>query len=299
MEKIVQCVPNFSEGRNQEVINQILNAIRSVEGVKLVDYSSDASHNRSVVTFLGEPQAAKKAAFKAIEKAKELINMEEHTGEHPRMGATDVVPFIPIKDITMEECVELAKELAKEVWEKLEIPVYLYEKAATTPERQNLSNVRKGQYEGLKTAVAEKDRHPDFGEPKLHPTAGITAIGARPPLIAYNINLDTDNVEIAKKIAKVIRGSSGGFPAVKALGIMIEERNMAQVTINMCNYKDVSLFRVFEIVKNEAARYGVNVIGSEIVGLTPMEALIEVADHYLRLENFTLDQVLETKLLGE
>lgn len=296
MAKIVQCVPNFSEGRRQEVIDQILEAITSVEGVKLVDYSSDASHNRSVVTFLGEPQPAKQAAFKAIEKAKELINMDEHKGEHPRMGATDVVPFIPIREITMEECVELARELGQEVWEKLQIPVYLYEKAACTPERQNLSNLRKGQYEGLKTAVAEPERKPDFGEAKLHPTAGITAIGARPPLIAYNINLGTNNVEIAKRIANVIRGSKGGFPAVKALGIKIEERDMAQVTINMCNFKEVSLFRVFEIVKNEAERYGVNVIGSEIVGLTPMEALIDVADHYLRLENFKMDQILETKL---
>ncbi|WP_028308531.1 glutamate formimidoyltransferase [Desulfitibacter alkalitolerans] len=296
MAKIVQCVPNFSEGRRQEVIDQILGAITSVEGVKLVDYSSDASHNRSVVTFLGEPQPAKQAAFKAIEKAKELINMDEHKGEHPRMGATDVVPFIPIREITMEECVELARELGQEVWEKLQIPVYLYEKAACAPERQNLSTLRKGQYEGLKTAVAEPERMPDFGEAKLHPTAGITAIGARPPLIAYNINLGTNNVEIAKKIANVIRGSKGGFPAVKALGIKIEERDMAQVTINMCNFKEVSLFRVFEIVKNEAERYGVNVIGSEIVGLTPMEALIDVADHYLRLENFKMDQILETKL---
>ena len=296
MAKIVQCVPNFSEGRRQEVIDQILEAITSGEGVKLVDYSSDASHNRSVVTFLGEPQPAKQAAFKAIEKAKELINMDEHKGEHPRMGATDVVPFIPIREITMEECVELARELGQEVWEKLQIPVYLYEKAACAPERQNLSNLRKGQYEGLKTAVAEPERKPDFGEAKLHPTAGITAIGARPPLIAYNINLGTNNVEIAKKIANVIRGSKGGFPAVKALGIKIEERDMAQVTINMCNFKEVSLFRVFEIVKNEAERYGVNVIGSEIVGLTPMEALIDVADHYLRLENFKMDQILETKL---
>ncbi|KUO48910.1 MAG: glutamate formiminotransferase [Desulfitibacter sp. BRH_c19] len=296
MSQIVQCVPNFSEGTNQEIISKILEVITSVEGVKLVDYSSDASHNRSVVTFLGEPQAAKRAAFKAIEKAKELINMEEHKGEHPRMGATDVVPFIPIRGITMDECVELAKELGKEVWEKLQIPVYLYEKAACTPDRQNLSVIRKGQYEGLKSAVADPGRQPDFGEAKLHPTAGITAIGARPPLIAYNINLDTNNVEIAKKIAKVIRGSSGGFPAVKGLGIKIEERDMAQVTINMCNFKEVSLFRIFEIVKNEAERYGVNIIGSEIVGLTPMEALVDVADHYLRLENFKIDQILETKL---
>lgn len=296
MAKIVQCVPNFSEGRRQEVIDQIIEAITSVKGVKLVDHSSDASHNRSVITFLGEPQEAKHAAFKAIEKAKELINMEEHKGEHPRMGATDVVPFIPIREITMEECVELARELGQEVWEKLQIPVYLYEKAACTPERQNLSTLRKGQYEGLKTAVAEPERRPDFGEPKLHPTAGITAIGARPPLIAYNINLGTNNVEIAKRIANVIRGSKGGFPSVKALGIKIEERDIAQVTINMCNFKEVSLFRVFEIVKNEAERYGVNVIGSEIVGLTPMEALIDVADHYLRLENFKMDQILETKL---
>jgi glutamate formiminotransferase len=299
MSKIVQCVPNFSEGRRKDVVESIVDEIRKVDGAALLDYSSDESHNRSVVTFVGDPQAVKKAAFNAAKKAAELINMEEHQGEHPRMGATDVIPFIPISEITMEECINLAGELGKELYDKLGIPVYLYEEAASKPERKNLSKVRKGQYEGLKDAVKEPERHPDFGESKLHETAGITAVGARPPLIAYNINLDTSNIEIAKNIARGIRGSGGGFPDVKALGVMIEERNAAQVTINMCNYKNVPLYRVFEIVKAEAAAYGVNVIGSEIVGLTPMEALIDAAKFYLRLEDFSMQQVLEKRLLEE
>jgi len=296
MAKLVECVPNFSEGRKKDVVEQIVDEIRAVDGVRLLDYSSNESHNRSVVTFVGEPQAVKKAAFNAAKKAAELINLEEHEGEHPRMGATDVIPFIPISEVTMEECVKLARELGKQLYEELGIPVYLYEEAATRPERKNLAELRRGQFEGLKEEIKKEERHPDFGEPKLHPTAGITAVGARPPLIAYNINLDTSNVEIAKKIARAIRGSSGGFRDVKALGIMIEDRNIAQVTINMCNYKAAPLYRVFEVVKAEAARYGVNVLGSEIVGLTPVDALIEVAEYYLRLENFKKDQVLEKRL---
>lgn len=295
MAKLVECVPNFSEGRRPEVIRAILEQIESVEGVKLLDHSSDESHNRSVVTFLGEPEGVKEAAFKAAKKAAELINMEEHQGEHPRMGATDVIPFIPVSDVTMEECIELAKELGRKIGEELGIPVYLYEEAASRPERKNLANVRKGQYEGLKEEIKHPERHPDFGPQEIG-KAGATAVGARPPLIAYNINLGTADVAIAKNIAKSIRGSSGGFPAVKALGVMLEDRNTAQVTINMCNYKEVPLFRVFELVKREAARYGVNVIGSEIVGLLPMEALLEVAEFYLQLEGFHKEQVLETRI---
>lgn len=295
MAKLVECVPNFSEGRRTEVIEEIIDQIRNVQGVKLLDYSSDESHNRSVVTFTGEPEKVKEAAFRAAKKAAELINMDEHRGEHPRMGATDVIPFIPISDVTMEECVQLAKELGKRMAEELGIPIYLYEEAATKPERKNLANVRKGQYEGLKEAIKEPGREPDFG-PKELPKAGATAVGARPPLIAYNINLGTSDVTVAKKIAKAIRGSSGGFLSVKALGIMIEERNMVQVTINMCNYKEVPLYRVFELVKTEAARYGVNIIGSEIVGLTPMDALIDVAEFYLRLEDFQREQILEKRI---
>lgn len=294
--KIVECVPNFSEGCRMEVVEKILDAIRDVDGVKILDHSSDSSHNRTVVTFVGDPQGVKKAALKAAEKAAELIDMEEHRGEHPRIGATDVIPLIPISEVTMDECVELARELGKEIGEKLEIPVFLYEEAATRPERKNLAHVRRGQYEGLKEEISKPERQPDFGPTRMHPRAGATAVGARPPLVAYNIDLDTANVEIAKAIAKTIRGSSGGYPSIKALGVLIEEANTAQVTINVCNFKEVSLARVFETVKREAERYGVNITGSEVVGLVPMEALLEAAVFYLRLTGFQAEQVLERSL---
>jgi len=294
--KIVECVPNFSEGRRKDVIERIIDAVRGVEGVKVLDYSSDASHNRTVLTFVGEPMAVKEAAFRAAEKAAELIDMEQHQGEHPRIGATDVIPLIPISGVSMEECVELARDLGRDIGEKLGIPVYLYEEAATLPERKNLAHVRRGEYEGLKEAIKTPERQPDFGPAQMHPRAGAVAVGARPPLVAYNINLDTDKVEIAKAIARTIRGSSGGYPSIKALGVLIEETGKAQVTINVCNYKEVSLARVFETVKIEAERYGVNITGSEIVGLVPMEALLDAAAFYLRLEGFQLDQVLEKRL---
>ncbi|HHW28133.1 MAG TPA: glutamate formimidoyltransferase [Syntrophomonadaceae bacterium] len=294
--KIVECVPNFSEGRRKDVIERIIDAVRGVEGVKVLDYSSDASHNRTVLTFVGEPMAVKEAAFRAAEKAAELIDMEQHQGEHPRIGATDVIPLIPISGVSMEECVELARDLGRDIGEKLGIPVYLYEEAATLPERKNLAHVRRGEYEGLKEAIKTPERQPDFGPAQMHPRAGAVAVGARPPLVAYNINLDTDKVEIAKAIARSIRGSSGGYPSIKALGVLIEETGKAQVTINVCNYKEVSLARVFETVKIEAERYGVNITGSEIVGLVPMEALLDAAAFYLRLEGFQLDQVLEKRL---
>ncbi len=295
MAGIVECIPNFSEGRRHEVIDQILQEIRDVSGVKLLDHSSDASHNRSVVTFIGSPEQVKEAAFRAARKASLLIDMDLHQGEHPRMGATDVIPFIPVSGVSMQECVELTGQLGQRMGDELGIPVYLYEESATRPERKNLANVRKGQYEGLKEAIREAERRPDFGPQEL-PKAGATAVGARHPLIAYNINLGTSDVNIAKQIAKAIRGSSGGFSSVKALGVMIEESNAAQVTINMCNYKEVPLYRVFEAVKSEAARYGINVTGSEIVGLAPQEALIEAAKFYLRLEGFERRQVLENRI---
>jgi len=250
-----------------------------------------------VVTFIGEAGPVQEAAFRGAARAAELINMEEHRGAHPRIGATDVIPFIPIGDTTMDECVALARELGAAIGTRLGIPVYLYESAATRPERKNLPHVRKGEYEGLKEAIGQPERHPDFGPARLHPTAGATAVGARPPLVAYNINLGTSDVAVAKAIAKSIRGSSGGYPSIKALGVMIEDRQVAQVTINVCNYRDVSLQRVFDTVKCEASRYGVNVTGSEVVGLLPMEALIEAAAFYLRLENFKPEQVLENRLL--
>ena len=294
--KIVECVPNFSEGRQKDVIEKIIAAVRGVDGVKALDYSSDPSHNRTVLTFVGEPMAVKEAAFRVAEKAAELIDMEQHQGEHPRIGAADVIPLIPISGVSMEECVELARELGRDIGEKLGIPVYLYEEAATRPDRKNLAHVRRGEYEGLKEAIKTPERQPDFGPAQMHPRAGAVAVGARPPLVAYNINLDTDNVDIAKAIARTIRGSSGGYPSIKALGVLIEETGKAQVTINVCNYKEVSLARVFETVKIEAERYGVNIPGSEIVGLVPMEALLDAAAFYLRLDGFQLDQVLEKRL---
>ncbi|MEL7564217.1 MAG: glutamate formimidoyltransferase [Dehalobacterium sp.] len=295
MKKIVECVPNFSAGRRSEVMELILKEITNVSGIQLLDSSTDYSHNRSVVTFVGEPDVVVEAAFRGAKKAAELINMEEHQGEHPRMGATDVIPFIPVSGVTMDECVELAHCLGKRLGEELMIPVYLYEAAATRSNRRNLAEVRKGQYEELKEAIKTDDRRPDFG-PNEMPKAGATAVGARPFLVAYNINLGTGDVSIAKKIAKAIRGSNGGFTSIKALGVMIEETNTAQITINVCNYKEVPLYRVFEVVKSEAARYGVNIISSEIVGLTPMEVLKDVAEYYLQMESFKQDQILEKRI---
>lgn len=297
MSKIVECVPNFSEGRRSEVVEKIAGAIKSVSGVKLLDYSSDRSHNRSVMTFIGPPEQVLEAAFRGAEQAAALIDLRRHRGEHPRIGATDVIPFIPISGVTMKECVELANKLGRRLADELSIPVYLYEEAATVPERKNLSEVRRGQYEGLITAIKEPERKPDFGPTEVHLQAGVTAVGARLPLIAYNINLNTAQVGIARKIAKAIRGSGGGFPTIKALGIMIEETGKAQVTINVCDYRLVSLPRIFELVKREAARYGVAVGGSEIVGLTPMDALIDAGEYYLQLTGFDRSQVLEKRLL--
>ena len=298
MSKLVECVPNFSEGRRPEVIEAITAEVKNIPGVKLLDVKADASHNRVVVTFVGEPQAAKQAAFNACKKAAELIDMEKHHGEHPRIGATDVIPFIPVKNMTMEECVQLADELAQEIAEKLEIPVYLYEEAAKIPARKSLPDIRKGQYEGLKTEISKPERQPDYGPARMHPSAGATVVGARQFLIAYNINLDTSDVQIAKKIANCIREAKGGYRYVRAMGVSVQVggRDVAQVTINMVNYQGTPLFRVFETVKSEAARYGVNVIGSEIIGLTPMQALLDVAEFYLRLDGFDRKQVLEDNL---
>lgn len=299
MPRLVECIPNFSEGRRAEVLKAIVDEIVSVPGVQLLDKEMDASHNRSVVTFIGEPEAVKKAAFAAIKKASELIDMDVHKGEHPRMGATDVVPFVPISDVTMEECIQLAKELGKDVGTELGIPVYLYEKAATRPDRENLAVVRKGEYEGIKIEIEKNpDRKPDFGPSKLG-KAGAVAIGARMPLVAFNVNLGTSNVSIAKKIANVLRDASGGFRYIKALGFEIKDRNIVQVSMNVVDYKQSTIFRAFEMVKREAERYGVPVIGSEIVGLVPEDALFDTADYYLRLENFQKEQILERKLRTE
>ena len=298
MSKLVECVPNFSEGRRPEVIEAIADEVRNVPNVRLLDVKADASHNRVVVTFVGEPQAVKQAAFNACKKAAELIDMEKQQGEHPRIGATDVIPFIPVKNMSMEECVQLADELAQEIAAKLDIPVYLYEEAAKIPTRKALPDIRKGQYEGLKTEITKPERLPDYGPARMHPSAGATVVGARQFLIAYNINLDTSDVRIAKKIANCIREAKGGFKYVRAMGVSVEidGRDVAQVTINMINFNGTPLFRVFETVKSEAARYGINVIGSEIIGLTPMQALLDVAEFYLRLDGFDRKQVLEDNL---
>lgn len=298
-DRVVECIPNFSEGRRPEVVEAIVTAIRSVEGVKLLDYSSDPTYNRSVVTFAGSPEAVKEAAFRATARAAELINMEEHRGAHPRIGATDVIPFVPLRGVSMEECVALAVELAREIAERLGIPTYLYEEAARRPERKNLADIRRGDYEGLKLEIERPERQPDFGPSRLHPTAGATVVGARPPLIAYNINLDTPDLAVAKKIANKIREARGGLPAVKAIGVEIKEKNITQVSINLTDYSRTSLYRLFETVKAEAQKLGTQVTGSEIVGLIPMGALIDLARDYLGLESFKPEQVLELKLFGE
>lgn len=296
MAKIVQCVPNFSEGRNKEVIEKILDEIRRVEGTKLLDYSPDKDHNRCVVTFIGTPEAVSEAAFNACKVASELIDMTKHSGEHPRMGATDVIPFIPISEVSMEDCIEMSKDLGKRIGEELNISVYLYEGSASAPHRENLAKVRKGQYEGMKEKLKEDIWAPDYGPCELNEKCGVTAVGARMPLVAFNVNLDTNNLDVAKNIAKAIRGSSGGFKYCKALGIEIKERDIVQVTMNMVDYTKTSLFRVFDTIKNEADRYGVNILGSEIIGLVPTAALINTADYYLKLENFSHEQLLEKRI---
>ncbi len=298
MSKIVECIPNFSEGRRVEVVEEIVRAILSVEGVVLLDKEMNSDHNRAVISFIGEPQQVLEAAFRGCKRASELIDLNVHQGEHPRIGATDVIPFVPIANVTMEECVYLAKELGKRIAEELNIPVYLYEEAATRPDRVDLANIRKGEYEGLKEAIkTDPNRYPDFGKPELHPTAGAVVVGARFPLIAYNINLNTTDVTIAKKIAQAIRFRDGGYRFVKALGFEIKEKNCVQVSINMTNYLKTPLYRVFETVKREAERYGVTVKESEIVGLAPQKALIDSAIYYLQLNEFKPDeQILETKL---
>jgi glutamate formiminotransferase / formiminotetrahydrofolate cyclodeaminase len=299
MRKIVECIPNFSEGRRAEVIDEIITAIKSVKGAVLLDYESDANHNRSVVTFVAPPEVVVDAAIAAAKKAAELIDLNAHSGEHPRMGATDVIPFVPIAGVTMDDCVQLARECGDRMSRQLAIPVYLYEKAATRPERENLAAIRKGQFEGIRAEIAAKEsRKPDFGDPAVHPTAGITAVGARPPLIAYNVNLGTGDIEIANKIARAVRHLSGGLRYVKALGFALADRGIVQVSMNMVNFEGTPLFRTFEMIKREAERYGVSVIGSEIVGLVPQKALNDSSDFYLRLENFSDNQILEHRLVA-
>jgi glutamate formiminotransferase/formiminotetrahydrofolate cyclodeaminase len=300
MPAIVECVPNFSEGRRPEIIDAIIGAALTENNVILLDREMDADHNRAVVTLVGEPDTVSQAAYNAIAKAAELIDMRTHTGEHPRMGATDVCPFVPISGIGLSECAALAKSLGARVGEELQIPVYLYEAAASRPDRENLADVRKGQYEGLRDAMeTDPDRKPDFGPSSMNLKAGATAIGARMPLVAFNAYLDTNRISVAQSIAKAIRFGNGGFRFCKALGFEIKDRGCVQVSMNLVNYIRTPIFRVLEMIKVEAARYGARVTSTEIVGLTPARAIYESAEHYLQLENFSREQILEEKLQAE
>jgi len=294
---IVEVVPNFSEGRDAAKVDAIIEAIRTAPGIVILDRELDADHNRSVVTFAGPANKVVEAAFRGAERAIALIDLRHHQGVHPRIGACDVVPFVPVEGVTLDDCVRLANELAKRLWERLSVPVYLYEAAARRPDRANLENIRKGQFEGLREEVrTNPDRRPDFGETELHPSAGATVVGARKFLIAYNINLNTSDVEIAKRIAKAIRFSSGGFRYVKSMGVPLASRNLAQVSINLTDFEQTPIHRVFEAVRAEAARYGASIDGSEIVGLIPKRALEMTAEWYLQVENFQPRLVLENRL---
>lgn len=296
MSKLVECVPNFSEGRDKTIIEKIVDEVRHTEGVKLLDYSSDADHNRTVVTFVGAPEAAGEAAFRLAKRAAELIDMAKHTGGHPRMGATDVVPFIPVREMGTDEAVELARSVARKIGEELNIPVYLYEDAAEKPTRKNLADVRKGQYEGFFEKILQPEWAPDFGPGSMNAKSGCTAVGARMPLVAFNVNLGTSNFEIADKIAKTVRFLGGGLRFVKAMGVTLEDRGIVQVSMNLVNYEKTAVYRAYEMVKMEAQRYGVPVVGTEVIGLVPMQALLNCAEYYLQIENFSVEQVLEHRI---
>ena len=293
----MECVPNFSEGRDLEKIDKIVNPFRGKEGVKLLDYSNDIDHNRLVVTVVGQPEALKEAVIEAIGIAVELIDLNHHQGQHPRMGAADVVPFIPIKGCTMDDAIALSREVGATVAERYNLPVFLYEKSASAPHRENLAAVRKGEFEGMAEKIKLPEWHPDFGPAERHPTAGAVAIGARMPLVAYNINLDTPSLEIAHGIAKKIRFIGGGLRYCKAMGVELKERGITQVSINMTDYTKTALYQAMEMVRFEARRYGVNVVGSEIIGLVPMAALFDTSAYYLGLENFSMQQVLEARIM--
>jgi glutamate formiminotransferase / formiminotetrahydrofolate cyclodeaminase len=297
MNRLIECVPNFSEGRDPAKVDAIVQAMSSVPGVYVLDREMDADHNRCVITLAGEPEAVAEAAILGTGKALELIDMNEHKGAHPRVGATDVIPFIPIEGVTLEDCVALARRVGNEIWKRYRIPIFFYEAAATRPDRVNLENVRRGQYEGLREELKKNhERQPDVGEPKLHPTAGVTVVGARKFLVAYNVNLNTPDISIANKIAKAIRFSSGGLRFVKSMGVDLKARNLAQVSINLTDFENTPMHRVYEMVKREAARYGVLPVGSEIVGLVPKKAIEMAADYFLQLEGFSPSQVFENKM---
>ena len=319
MKKIMECVPNFSEGRNMEVMEAILEPFKHTEGMTLLDWSHDEDHNRMVVTLVGEPEALKTSVIEAVKIAVKKIDLNHHTGQHPRMGAVDVIPFVPVKGVTQEEAIELSKEVGKIIGEEIGIPVFLYEDSATTPERQNLAKIRKGQFEGMKEKIHEPEWHPDFGPSDIHPTAGVVAVGARMFLVAYNVNLDDPNVDHATAIAKRVRHIGGGLHFCKGMGVDLTERHQSQVSMNLTNYKKTAIHRAHEMVRMEAKRYGAKIVGSEIIGMIPEEALRETLAYYLhkeeiaegemdleemakqavdflQVENFQMDQVLEYKL---
>jgi glutamate formiminotransferase len=296
MTKIVECVPNFSEGRNLERIEKIVQPFRAREGVKLLDYQRDEDHNRCVVTVVGEPEALKAAILEAMGVAIAVIDMRAHKGQHPRMGAVDVVPFIPVKNVTMKEAIELSRQVAQSAAQKFKLPIFLYEESATAVHRRNLADIRKGQFEGMPEKLKQAEWKPDFGPAEMHPSAGVTAVGARMALVAYNVNLGTSNLDIASDIARKVRHLSGGLRYCKAIGVELKHRGIVQVSINMTDYTKTALYRVFELIRIEAKRWGVPVVGSEIVGLVPMGALIDTATYYLQLENFKTEQVLESRI---
>lgn len=294
--QLIECIPNISEGRRQEVLAEIRGEMARVPGLRLLDWKPDASHNRTVITLAGEGTPLLNGIEELYRSTLKHVDLREHKGEHPRVGAVDVVPFVPIRGATVEDCVELSKKAAAMIWEKFGVPVYLYEDSASRPERKELPAIRKGEFEGLAEKMKDPAWAPDFGVAAPHASAGASVVGARPPLIAYNINLDTNRLEIADRIAKSIRHISGGFRYVRAMGVALEDRGIVQVSINMVNFKKSPLFRVFEAVRREAERYGVNIVGSEIVGLIPEDALLDTAEYYLRIEDFNASQVLERKI---
>ncbi len=293
---IIECVPNISEGRRPDIVDIVVKAIATVPGVTVLDSSSDASHNRSVLTLAGDASSLRAGVLALVEATLEAVDLRRHRGEHPRLGAVDVVPFIPIEGVTMADCVALARDVGAALAAQFALPVFLYEEAATTPARRNLEDIRRGEFEGLAAKLAQPEWAPDFGPATPHPTGGAVVVGARAPLIAYNINLATDRLDVAKKIAAAVRQSSGGFRFVKAMGIPLADRGIVQVSMNLTNAEKTPMFRVFELVKREAARYGVAVLESEIVGLVPSAALVASAEWYLQLEGFAPDQVLEQRL---
>ena len=298
MAKLVQCIPNFSEGRNDDTIRALVETATGVTGVNLIDHSSDINHNRSVLTLIGDPGSISEAAFRLCKTASERIDMTKHTGAHPRIGATDVIPFVPVRDCTVAECVEMSKAVAKRIWDELLIPSFLYENSCTNEARRDLANVRKGGFEGMPEKLLLEGWAPDFGTRRIHPTAGVTAIGARPPLVAFNVNLGTSDIGIANSIAKTIRASNGGLRYCKAIGVRLADRNIVQVSMNITNFEGTPIYRVFELVSHEARRRGVEVVGSELIGVVPARVFIDCAESFLQIENFNYHmQVLENHLI--